>query len=124
MDHERVSYLGISLGSGLAPRLLPFEPRLRGAILLSGGFGATQSQVSMDEYRALAQHVTMPILMLGGTQDYNSPAEPHQRVFFESFATPEDQKIFRVYDAGHWPLPMNEVIRETVDFLDRYAAPR
>ena len=28
---------------------------------------------------------------------------------------------FRMYKSGRWPLPMNEVIRETVDFLDRYA---
>jgi hypothetical protein len=30
----------------------------------------------------------------------------------------------QVYEgAGHWPLPMNDVIRESVDFLDRYLGP-
>ena len=124
VDHDRVSFLGISLGSAIAPDLLSFEPRFRGAILLSGGFGATQSQRAIDQGRALAGLVEMPILMMGGRGDYNSPIEPHQRTFFESFGTPEEDKFFRVYDAGHWPLPMNEVVRETVDFLDRYAAPR
>ena len=43
--------------------------------------------------------------------------------FFSVFGTPEEDKHLRVYDAGHWPLPMNDVIRETVDLLDLYLGP-
>jgi hypothetical protein len=28
-----------------------------------------------------------------------------------------------IEDAGHWPLPLNDVIRETADFLDVHLGP-
>ncbi len=44
----------------------------------------------------------------------------HQEAQFQSFGTPDQHKRFLLYDSSHWPLPMGDVIRETVDFLDRY----
>ena len=50
--------------------------------------------------------------------------DPNQRALFRFFGTPEQDKRMQVYEgAGHWPLPMNDVIRESVDFLDRYLGP-
>ncbi len=59
--------------------------------------------------------------MLGGRDDFANPVS-HQEALFRAFGTPDARKRFRAYEtAGHWPLPWNEVIRETVEFLDRYA---
>ena len=122
-DASAVSFLGMSLGATLAPNLLAYETRFRAAILYSGGFGRSERQASIDARGDLARRVDLPILMLGGTNDFNFPIDPHQRAMFRFFGTPEEDKHLKVYDAGHWPLPMNEVIRETVDFLDRYLGP-
>jgi predicted esterase len=123
IDHTRVSFLGISLGASLAHDLLPFEPRFKAAILFSGGFSPMAAQQRIEDRIAVASRIQMPILMLGGNSDFNSPITPHQEEYFRAFGTPDEHKFFRVYDAGHWPLPMNDVLRETVDFLDRYAGP-
>ena len=114
------SYMGMSLGAVVAPSLLPYVPRLRAAILISGGFSRVSSQQTIDRQVALARRVSMPIMMLVGNEDIVSPVEPHKRALLDAFGSPDSAKILRVYEAGHWPLPMNDVMRETADFLDRY----
>ncbi|MBT8404761.1 MAG: protein kinase [Gemmatimonadetes bacterium] len=114
------SYLGLSLGAVVAPNLLAFEPRFRALVLYSGGFGVASSQASIDAQSGLADRVRAPVLLLVGDEDIVSPVEPHKTAFLGAFGSPDSAKVMRVFDAGHWPLPMNDVIRETVDFLDRY----
>jgi pimeloyl-ACP methyl ester carboxylesterase len=113
----------MSLGAALVPDLLAFEDRFRGAILYSGGFGVGEKQPEIDDRTALAGRIRMPILMLGGRHDANNPVEPHQQALFRAFGTPDELKAFQVFDSGHWPLPMAEVLRETVDFLDLHNGP-
>jgi predicted esterase len=121
VDENAIAYAGLSLGAAMGPRLLPYEPRFRAAILLSGGFSPQAGQASIERVAALAGRVTLPVLMLGGADDFANPLS-HQEALFRALGTPEDQKRFRAYqNAGHWPLPWNELIRETVEFLDRYA---
>jgi pimeloyl-ACP methyl ester carboxylesterase len=61
--------------------------------------------------------------MMGGRHDFSNPVT-HQQALFRVFGTPAaDKRIVIIEDAGHWPLPRNEVIRETADFLDRYLGP-
>jgi dienelactone hydrolase len=120
VDPNAIAYAGLSLGASVAARLLPYEPRFRAAILLSGGFSPRASQPSIDRDGAFARRVRIPLLMLGGRDDFANPVS-YQEAWFRAFGTPEELKRFRTYDAGHWPLPWNEVIRETVEFLDLYA---
>lgn len=124
IDGESVAYIGLSLGASLAPTLLPFERRFRGVIVYSGGFGVRETQSAIAERTALAGRMTADVLMLGGTQDFHLPVEPHQRAMFEAFGAPDANKRFREFDSGHWPLPMNAVVQETVGFLDRLREPR
>lgn len=120
VDGNAIAYAGLSLGAGLAPMLLAYEPRFRAAILLSGGFSPRSSQATIDRVAALAGRVRLPLLMLGGRNDFANPVG-QQEALFRAFGTPEDRKRIREYDAAHWPLPRSEVIRETVDFLETYA---
>jgi dienelactone hydrolase len=124
VDATKVAYLGLSLGGALTPNILPHESRIRAAILWSGGFGPTEPQDSLDLRMALAHRAAIPILMLGGESDSLAPVDPHQRALFRAFGTPEQDKRMRTFEgAGHWPLPMNELIRESLDFLDHYLGP-
>ena len=120
IDASRVSFLGLSLGAVLMPVILPYEPRLRAAILYSGGFGKTSSQAGIDRQIAHLRRVTVPVLQLGGRYDFNHPVEPHQTMFFHHLGTPPADKHLHVFDSGHQPLPLTPVITLSVDFLDRY----
>jgi dipeptidyl aminopeptidase/acylaminoacyl peptidase len=39
---------------------------------------------------------------------------------FSFIGTPEKDKRLVFYDSGHWPLPRNQMIKETLSWLDRY----
>jgi dienelactone hydrolase len=123
VDASRVAYAGLSLGASLTPNFLAYERRFRSAVLYSGGFGKQESQESLDQRVGLAARIQLPLLMLGGRHDFSNPVG-HQEALFRAYGTPSGDKRIRILDdAGHWPLPRNEVIRETVDFLDRYMGP-
>ena len=40
--------------------------------------------------------------------------------FFASTGTPAKDKKIIFYDSGHWPLPRNQMIKESLDFIDKY----
>lgn len=120
MDADRVAYLGLSLGAALGPPLLAYESRFAAVVLYSGGFGHAASQATLDEQARLAGRVEAPVLLLAGRDDIVSPLDPHKTAFLRAFGAPDDEKVLRAFDAGHWPLPMNDVIRETIDFLERF----
>jgi pimeloyl-ACP methyl ester carboxylesterase len=61
----------------------------------------------------------LPILMLNGRQDYLVPESAPQSMF-SFIGTPEKDKRLVFYDSGHWPLPRNQMIKETLSWLDRY----
>jgi hypothetical protein len=61
--------------------------------------------------------------MLGGRHDFAQTARLQEELFRVFGTAPEHKRQVIFENAGHWPLPMNEVIRETVDWLDRYMGP-
>ena len=97
-----------------------FEPRFRSVVMYSGGFGIASSQGTIDNQSDLARGVRAPALLLVGNEDIVSLVEPNERAFLRPSGRSDSARVMRVFDAGHWPLPMNDVIRETIDFLDRY----
>jgi pimeloyl-ACP methyl ester carboxylesterase len=62
----------------------------------------------------------MPVLLLGGRNDFVFPVETSQAPLFRLLGTPAEHKKHVVYEgAGHVP-PRIELIREILDWLDRY----
>ena len=66
--------------------------------------------------------VTIPTLMLGGEYDTISPVETAIIPMYNLLGTPDEDKELKLYPTDHIP-PMNEVIRETLAWLDRYLGP-
>jgi hypothetical protein len=60
--------------------------------------------------------------MLNGRFDYIFPVEISQEPMFRLLGTPREQKRRVVYETGH-DIPQNELIRESLDWLDRYLGP-
>ena len=113
IDADKVAYLGLSGGAWIAPITLPAEDRFKVAVLISGGLYGTITA-------RFAPRVTTPVLMLGGRYDYENPVESHQQGMMDLFTTPEEHKRLVIYEAGHLPLPRGEMIREILEWLDRY----
>jgi pimeloyl-ACP methyl ester carboxylesterase len=71
----------------------------------------------------LTGRITIPVLMINGRYDYTFPLETHQKPMFDLLGTPPEHKRHVVYEAGHWPFPRAEFIRENLAWLDKYLGP-
>jgi hypothetical protein len=60
--------------------------------------------------------------MLNGKYDVIFPVETNVRPAFKLLGTPEKDKKLVVYDTDHY-IPRKELIKESLDWLDRYLGP-
>lgn len=60
--------------------------------------------------------------MLNGHFDFGYPPETSQEPMFRLLGTPRENKRRVLYETGH-VIPRNELIKETLDWLDRYQGP-
>ena len=121
IDRGRLAYLGFSWGGAVAPNLLAVEDRFRVAILESGGFTFQRSLPEADAINFVIR-VKIPVLMLNGRYDHFFPVESSQAPLFRLLGTPEKDKRHVIYETGHAP-PRKELIRDSVDWLDKYLGP-
>ena len=119
IDAGHVAYMGLSLGPAVAPFMLASEPRFKSAVLIAGGMVPSMSYTP----NRMVSRITVPVLLLAGRYDYNFPVETSQKPFMDLLGTPDKDKRHVVFEAGHLPLPRSEVIRETLEWLDRYQGP-
>lgn len=122
IDITKVAYLGASMGAGLGPLFLAVERRLQVAILGSGGLWLREELPEVDTIH-FAPRVKAPVLMLNDRYDDYFLLEASQLPLYRLLGTPEKDKRHVVYDTGHGGLPDREVIRETLDWLDKYLGP-
>jgi hypothetical protein len=65
----------------------------------------------------------MPTLMANGVNDFQFPFEGVQRPQFQLLPLPSDQKRHALFDGGHLPSEMHDVIREILDWYDKFLGP-
>jgi formylglycine-generating enzyme required for sulfatase activity/dienelactone hydrolase len=124
MDTDHVGFLGLSLGAGtIGPLLLATEPRLKTAVLISGGLNFVEFVHPMLDATNYAPRITVPVLMINGRFDQLYPYEQAQRPLFELLGTPSDRKAHVVFDVGHVDFPPNSLARITTDWFDKYLGP-
>jgi formylglycine-generating enzyme required for sulfatase activity/tRNA A-37 threonylcarbamoyl transferase component Bud32/dienelactone hydrolase len=121
IDRDKLAYYGLSMGGAWGPILTATEGRFKASVLLAGGL-LLGRQPPESEAIHFAPRVRMPVLMLNGRHDYAFPLEISQKPMFRLLGTPEKDKRHVIYDSGHIP-PRNAVIKEILDWLDRYLGP-
>ena len=67
----------------------------------------------------LAPRVNTPVLMLNGREDFTFPVARSQEPMFRTLGTPAADKRHAIYEGGH-VFPFARVIKDTLDWLDRY----
>jgi eukaryotic-like serine/threonine-protein kinase len=121
MDAQRIGYFGISRGASFAGVInLALEPRIRAAVLASGGIWIHSPLHPMIDLINYAPRITIPVLMLSGRYDHIYPYEQSQKRTFELLGTPAGSKQQISYDTGHFTLPPNAVAADVTDWFDRY----
>ncbi len=120
IDTKRLAFYGFSRGGMVGPILTALEPRLRVSILLSGGFwGPEAPEIEVLNF---LPRVKMPTLVIHGQYDSLRPLDTNIRPWFQRLGTPDSDKRLAITDAGHI-VPLNFVIKETLNWLDRYLGP-
>ena len=122
IDRTKLAFFGFSWGAGLAPVLLAVDDRFRAAILLSGGFWVAHRLPQADPVNYVAR-VKIPVLMLNERYDTYFPLEASQLPLFRLLGTPPHDKRQVLYETGHANAPHREVVRESLDWLDKYLGP-
>jgi formylglycine-generating enzyme required for sulfatase activity/dienelactone hydrolase len=119
IDSSRIAFYGISLGGQLAPIFLTIEPRFKTGVLMSGGFETWDLPPEVDPVN-YAPHVTQPVLMVNGREDFDLPFATAQVPMFKLLGTPAADKKHAVFAGGHIPADQQAQIREMLDWLDKY----
>jgi eukaryotic-like serine/threonine-protein kinase len=119
-DTHKIAYYGYSMGAARSIAVIAVEPRLKTAMLLSGGlYGDNFLLPEVDPVNFLPR-VKIPVLLMDGQYDFTFPLETSQRPFVALLGTPAEHKRHVVFEnAGHVP-PRVDVIREVLGWLDRY----
>ena len=121
LDHEKVAYYGYSWGAAMGALVPAVEPRIKACVLALGGFAFERSLPEVDTYN-FASQVKQPVLMLNGRYDFYFPVESTQEPLFRMLGSKKDQKKHLLYETGH-NIPRNELIKETLNWLDQYLGP-
>jgi dienelactone hydrolase len=120
IDARALAFFGYSWGGVNGPIALAHEPRLRVAVIYVGLLPPMSATPEVDPINALPR-VHQPTLMLSGEFDHLVPVENARRYFDLIGAPPADKR--HVIGIGDHAIPREHLIRETLDWLDRFLGP-
>jgi dienelactone hydrolase len=118
-DTSELAYYGLSWGANLGPIHGALEKRLRVLILTGAGLPSRREALPETDWLNFAARSTAPILVLNGKYDQGFP-ESCEGPYLDLFGTPRDHKRMVFYGSGHLPPLTNNVIKEMIDWLDKY----
>jgi len=121
LDHEKLAYYGYSWGAAMGAIVPAVEPRFKVSVLALGGLDFQRSLPEVDTINFVSR-VKQPVLMLNGRYDFFFPVESTQEPFFRLLGSRKDQKKHLIYETSH-NIPRNELIKETLNWLDQYLGP-
>ncbi len=64
-----------------------------------------------------------PTLTINGRYDFFFSLRTSQALTFDLLGPPPADKRHRIFESGHIPTERQEVIKETLDWLDRHLGP-
>jgi serine/threonine protein kinase/cephalosporin-C deacetylase-like acetyl esterase len=116
-----LGYYGLSTGATAGLLILALEPRLKAGILVGGALGGDKVAPEVDLLN-FAPRVHAPALMLNGRYDFVEPPATSQQPLFRLLGAPARDKRHVQLESGHIP-PLQDIMREVLDWLDRYLGP-
>jgi len=122
VDRDRLGVYGASRGVVL-PINAVGEQRLKAAVLVSVGLSFDPSLLPECNPFNFLPRFKVPTLMLCGRSDFFFPVETSQRPMLRLLGAPDKDKKLVLLDGAHFPSSIQPVIKETLDWFDRYLGP-
>ena len=117
LDLSRLAFYGVSMGAYFGPIPVALEPRLKLAVFAAGGLRYNYAP-EVQPVNFLPR-LTVPVLLVNGRDDFSASVEAQTR-FYTLAGTPIEHKRHVMLDGGHVPNDFRGLIREILDFLDKY----
>jgi predicted Ser/Thr protein kinase/dienelactone hydrolase len=121
INAKGIAYYGVSWGAAMGAIMPAVEQRFKTCVLYVAGLNFQRALPEVDAINFISR-VKIPVIMLNGKYDNNFPVETSQKPMFSLFGTPTAQKKHVLYETGHF-VPRNQLIRESLDWLDNYLGP-
>src|SRR6202521_3312186 len=121
LDHSKLAYYGYSWGAEMGAIVPAVDPRIKVCVLALGGLDFHRSLPEVDTINFISR-VKQPVLMLNGHYDFFFPVESTQEPFYRLLGSRKEQKKHLLYETSH-NIPRNELIKETLNWLDQYLGP-
>jgi eukaryotic-like serine/threonine-protein kinase len=122
INGRKLAYYGFSWGGEFGGIIPAVEGRLKVSVLIAAGMGlAGRLRAEVNEINYVSR-VKMPTLILNGKYDTIFPLDTSAKPMFDLLGTPAQDKQLKLYETDHNP-PRNEIIKETLAWLDRYLGP-
>lgn len=121
LDSSKIAYYGMSAGGWRGGIIPAVEDRVQASVLVAGGFNRKELRPEIAQINYIPR-IRIPTLMLNGKYDTIHPYESSIKPMFDLLGTPKDKKELRLYETDHIP-PRNELVKETLAWLDRYLGP-
>jgi len=121
IDSTRLAYYGVSWGGYMGGLLPAVEPRFKASVLFVAGLEMERGRPEVEPINFLPR-IKIPTIMLNAKYDQIFPTGTAQKPFFQLLGSPPDRKRYVVYEGGHI-LPRTQLIRESLDWLDKYLGP-
>ena len=122
VDRDRLGVFGASLGVKVPP-LAVGEQRLKAAVLANSGLSFSRLQLPEADPLNFLPRFQVPTLVVGGRYDFLFPLETSMGPMFRLLGAPEKDKRLALWEGGHVPPNDKIVIKETLDWFDRYLGP-
>ena len=120
IDEDRLAYYGMSWGGTIGAVIPAVEDRIKVNLLLAGGL-TLRGRPEANDINYVGR-IKIPTLMMNGRYDTLRRFDTFIRPMFDLLGTPDEHKALRVFETDHIP-PMNEFIKQSLDWLDRYLGP-
>jgi eukaryotic-like serine/threonine-protein kinase len=120
IDTQKLGYYSLSMGAFFGPIPLALDHRIKAAALAAGGLRFNYPPETQPAN--FAPHVKVPVLMVNGRDDFQAPLASQRRLF-ELLGTPSEHKRHVALEGGHVPNDMRGLIREVLDWFDKYLGP-
>jgi len=121
LDHDKIAYYGYSWGAEMGAIVPAVDTRIKAVVLALGGLDFQHSLPEVDVINFIT-HVKQPVLMLNGRYDFFFPVDSTQEPFYQLLGSKKDQKKHLIYETSH-NIPRNELIKESLSWLDQYLGP-
>ena len=122
LDAGRVGFYGGSLGAYHGVLAAALDSRFKAMVLIAGGYPRVEMPAEID-LPNFAPRVRVPTLMVNGDSDFTNPLQTSQLPLFRALGSPAGMKRHKLFIGGHMPYQIHDVIREILDWFDRFLGP-